>query len=190
MNQRPNPQEVLFLNKSFNFFLDIYDEIKQDEFWTKEPYYRFAKTKDAFLVYSELLEYEPIQWFITALKTLRPPLESELSNEFCLFIRNILIHFPFFTSWDEVIFSKKLINWSKPGRTIDKFLTKFSGTDAIKYRVWNADNKQMTYISINFPVYDESAEISLKDIIAERDGLIFTFSLMHRVLLSQVESIN
>ena len=189
MDQRPNPQEIQFLNKSYNFFLDIYDEIKNENFWNQTSYYRFAKAKDAFLVYSELLEYEPIQWFINALKDFRPPMEAELSKEFCLFIRNILIHFPFFNSWDEVAFSKHLINWSKPGRTIDKFLTKYSGRKEIKYRVWNSNHKSMTYISIKFPlVYDEKTEILLKDIISEKEGLIFTFSLMHRVLLSQIES--
>lgn len=185
---RPNPQEILFLTHAYNYFLDIFQEMGRSSFWKRSPYYRFNKIKDAFLVYSELLEYEPIQFVIEAIRKFRPPMEAELSSDFLLFIRNILIHFPFFNSWDDVKFSKELVNWSKPGRTIDKFLTAYSGRKEVKYRTWHAKNKKMSYVTVTFPsAYIENREVFLKDFMPEKEGIMFTISLMHRVLTTQVE---
>lgn len=190
MNHKPNKQELTFLNSSYNFFLDIYEEIKNDYFWEKEPYYRFNRIRDAFLVYSEVLEYEPIQCYLKILQKARPPMEAELSNEYLLFIRNILIHFPFFKSWDEVSFNKELINWSKPGKSIDKFLNKFSGHESVKYRIWNYEKKSFTFVIINFPkVYTKKIEIKLNYFMPEQEGIQLAMSLMYQVLISQVESI-
>lgn len=190
MSRRPNPQEIEFLNKSYNAFLDIHDEVIQDSFWSKDNYHRLSKVRDAILVYSEILEYEPIGWFLEALKKVRPPMEAELSKEYLLFIRNIFVHFPFFTSWDEIKFTKTLVNWSKPGKSIDKFLSQFAGHKEVKYRMWNPKDKTMTYVSIKFPSrYDENIEIHLKEFMPEKEGVLFIMSLMHQVLMSQVESI-
>ena len=187
----PNKKEVLFLNYSYNFFLDIYEEVMKDNFWQKEAYYRLCRIKDALLVYSEILEYEPISWFLEALKNLRPPMEAELSREYLLFLRILLIHFPLFYSWDEIKFTRDLINWSKPGQSIDKFLAHFAGHAPVKYRMWNPQNKTMTYVSINFPIaYTPKNEMLLKDFMPEKEGVLFIMSLMHMVLMSQVESIN
>jgi len=188
-NKKPTDPEFYFLNSAYNFFLDILEETRTAAFWEKDPYYRFNRVKDAFLVYSEILEYEPIGWFLEALKKLRPPMEAEMSKDFLLFIRNLLIHFPLYKSWDEVKFSKSLVNWSKPGKSIDQFLSSFSGKEEFKCRIWNPEDKSMTYISIKFPkVYDDN-EISLKDIVSEADGVGFSMALMMRVLASQVDSI-
>ncbi len=190
MDLRPNEQEINFLSKSYNFFLDIYDEMVEESFWQKDPYYRFNRVKDAVLVYSEILEYELVGWFLESLKKFRPPMEAELSKEFLLFIRNLLIHFPFFKSWNEVKVNKSLINWSTPGKSIDKFLSRFAGHKEVKYRMWSNKNKVMTYVSIKFPYsYTETDEIELKNFAPEKEGILFIMSLMYHVLVSQVESI-
>jgi hypothetical protein len=188
MPQRPTAEEIQFLNHAYNFFYDLYDEMKVEDFWNKDHYYRFSRVRDAFLVYSEVLEYEPVGWFLEALKKHRPPMEAELSKEFFQFVRNVLIHFPFFKSWDEVKVTKGLINWSKPGRTIDKFLTRYAGHSFVKYRIWIPKDKKFEYVTISFPAaYDEKAEIYLKDMMPEREGMIFSLTLMKTVLDSQVE---
>jgi WD40 repeat protein len=189
ITHRPNPTELEFLNESYNAFLDIYDEIKSDSFWNKDAYYRLSKTRDTILIYSEILEYEPMGWFLEALKKMRPPMEAELSKEYLLFVRNVLVHFPFFKSWDEIKFTKAMVNWSKPGQSIDRFLSRFSGHEDVKYRIWNPKSKAMIYVSIGFPkAYVEDSEIQLKDFMPEKEGSLFIMSLMHRVLMSQVES--
>jgi hypothetical protein len=187
-SKKPTEQEKRFLNQAYSFFYDIHEEVTAEAFWQKDPYHRFSRVRDAFLVYSEILEYEPIGSFLEALKKSRPPMEAELSKELFLFVRNLLIHFPFFKSWDEVKVTKGLINWSKPGRTIDQFLSRFAGHDTVKYRMWDSKNKQFEYVSISFPaIYEERTEINLKDIMPEREGMIFSLSLMRIVLDSQVE---
>lgn len=184
---RPTQEEIEFLEKAYNFFFDIFDEVFEDSFWDKDPYYRFSKIRDAFLIYSELLEYEPIEFIINVVKKVRPNMEGELSKEFNLFIRNLLIHFPFFKQWDEVEFNKTLINWSKPCRSIDKFLSQYSGHCEIKYRIWNHKKKEMTYASINLPAnYYKNDIIKLKNIISEKDGVRFSLSLMKSILNSQI----
>lgn len=189
MEPRPNQSEIRFLNLAYNFFYDLYDEISADEFWEKDVYYRFSKAKDCFLVYSELLDYEPIGWFLQALKKLRPPMEAELANEYFLFLRNLIVHFPVFNTWDEVFFDKQLINWSRPGQSIDRFLATYAGHQPVKYRVWNPKKKTMTYVSINLPAKYDNEKMFLKDLMPEKDGLIFSLSLMRQVLDSQVESV-
>jgi len=186
---RPTTKELEFLNKAYGSFLNVYEEIKMDSFWNQDSYYRLSKIRDAILIYSEILEYEPVGWFLEALKKLRPPMEAELSKEYLLFIRNIFVHFPFFKSWDEITFKKGIINWSKPGQSIDRFLTRFTGHKEVKYRMWNPKNKTMTYVSINFPaLYDENTEIRLTGFMPEKEGVLLIMSLMYQVLMSQVES--
>lgn len=185
----PTDQQFYFLHQAYNFFLDIFEETQTDTFWEKDSYYRFNRLKDAIGIYSEIIEYEPIGWFLSSLKRLRPPMEAEMSKDFMLFIRNLLIHFPLYKSWDDVKFSKTLINWSKPGRTIDNFLSTFTGKEEFKCRIWDHHQKTMTYISIKFPkIYSEN-QIYLKDIVSEKDAVKFSMSIMMGVLTSQVESI-
>ncbi|QQR79086.1 MAG: hypothetical protein IPJ68_02315 [Candidatus Moraniibacteriota bacterium] len=190
MNQRPSKKEELFLQSSYDAFLDIFEEISKDSFWSKDPYYRLSRMRDAILIYSEILEYEPVGWFLDNLKIIRPPLEAELSKEYILFVRNILVHFPFYKSWDEIAFTKEMINWSKPGKSIDNFLSRFAGEKEIKYRMWKEKSKTMLYLSINFPAeYKDDTVIRLNQFMPEKEGFLFIISLMYRVLMSQVEKI-
>lgn len=187
---RPSRQELAFLHRSYDHFFNIIlPEVLDDSFWSKDSYYRFSRVRDAFLIYSEVLDYEPVGWFLDRLKTFRSPMEAELSKEFVLFLRNVMVHFPFFQSWDEVEFSKDLINWSKPGKSIDKFLQQFSGHAEVKYGTWNTDTRTMTYVAINFPAaYEDTILIRFRDFMPEKEGVIFIFSLMKNVLESQLEN--
>lgn len=184
---RPNKSEREFLNLAYNRFYDIFEEVFRDDFWKKEAYYRFSKVKDAFSVYAELLNYEPIKWVIEEIKEKRPPMEGEIGSEVFKFIRNLLLHFPFFNSWDEVWIKKSIINWYKEGLSIDRFLTKYAGKDEVKYRFWESEKKKMTYLSISFPSkYDDNSIIYLKDMLSEKEGVKFSLILMKQILDTQV----
>lgn len=189
--KRPNAAELKYLSLSYNRFYDIFDEALTDSFWEKEKYYRFCKIRDAFSVYTELLNYEPIQWVIDHLHTHRPLMEAEIGSELFKLVRNVLAHFPFFESWEDVYIDNDLVNWNKPGQTIDKFYKKYEGHSLVKYRYWQPDIKKMTYISINFPSdYTKGSQIWLKDLISERDGVVFSMIFMRRVLDTQVEEMH
>jgi hypothetical protein len=160
-----------------------------DNFWEKEDFYRFSKIKEVFSTYAEILNYPPIKWVIAYLKKSRPPMEAEIGSEFFAFIRNVLIHFPFFQRWEEVWVNKTIVNWYKEGQSIDKFLTKYQGHDPVKYRFWEAEKKKMTYMSVNFPTtYTSGEKVFLKDILSEKDGVKFSLVLMRKILDTQVES--
>lgn len=190
MELRPNKAEVEFLTMAYNRFYDLFEEIKTDEFWGKEDWYRFSKTKEGFSIYSELLNYEPLQWVIEHIKKARPPMEAEIGSELFKFIRNVIIHFPFFNAWNDVWVKKTVINWFKESRSIDKFLEKYTGKKTVKYRFWEADKKQMTYLSIKFPPeYKNDNKIFLKEILTEKEGVKFSFILMKQILDTQVEEI-
>lgn len=188
---RPNKAEIEFLTLAYNRFYDIFDEVMCDSFWGKNEWYRFSIIKDGFTIYGELLNYPPIRWIIEHMKKTRPPLEAEIASDLFKFIRNVVIHFPFFRSWNEVWISKSIVNWHKKGLFIDRFLTKYKGRGIVKYRFWEAQKKRMTYLSINFPKkYDENTKIYLRDILSEKEGMKFSFVMMRKILDTQVEEIS
>ncbi len=88
--KRPNPAELKYLSLAYNRLYDIFNEVLTDSFWKKDKYYRFCKTRDAFSVYAELLNYEPIQWVIEHLRTHRPPMEAEVDSELFKLVKNVL----------------------------------------------------------------------------------------------------
>jgi len=185
---RPTSAEVEFLTLSYNRFYDIFDEVMADNFFDNYDLYRLSRIKDAFAVYTEFLNYEPIKWVIDHLKTARPPMESEIGGELFKFISNVIAHFPFFDKWADIWINKSIVNWYRDGQTIDKFLSKYKGHETVKYRFWEADKKKMTYLSINFPnKYDNKTKVYLKDFLTEREGIKFSFILMRQIIDTQVE---
>jgi len=114
-------------------------------------------------------------------------MESEIGSKLFKFIRNIIAHFPFYDTWDEVYITKSLINWQRPGQFIDKFLTEYQGKFEVKYRFWEADKKRMTYLSIKFPQEYDNSKIFLKDFLSEKEGIKFSFILMKQIIDTQVE---
>ena len=187
---RPNQAEIQFLVFAYNRFYDIFSEVMDDSFWAKDAWYRFSKVKDGFGVYSELLNYEPLQWVVENLKISKPPMEAEIARELFKFIRNVIIHFPFFDSWNDVWVNQSLINWYKDNQFIDRFIRKYKGKETVKFKFWEEQKKKMTYLSINFPeFYEDDARIYLKDILSEKEGVKFSFILMKQVLDTQVESV-
>jgi hypothetical protein len=186
-NLKPNDSEKEFLTLAYNRFYDLFEEVINDSFWKKRKVYRFTRIKDGFATYSELLNYEPLKWVIEQVKEKRPPMEAEIGSELFKFVRNVISHFPFFDSWDEVWIKKSFINWNKNGLTIDKFLNKYSGKETIKYRFWEKEKNKMTYLSINFPQEYNDEKIFLKNILTEKEGVKFSFILMKQILETQVE---
>lgn len=189
-DDKQTTSEIQFLTLAYNRFYDLYDEVMADSFWEKQEWERFSKIKQAFRIYAELLNYEPIILVIEKLKTDRPPMESEIGSELFKFVRNVVTHFPFFTKWDNVWISVSLVNWYKENQTIDKFLKKYEGKEEVKYRFWEPSKKAMTYLKICFPKkYTNGSKIFLKDIISEKEGVKFSFILMKQIMNSQVDEI-
>lgn len=182
----PTPAELAFLNLAYPRFLDLFDEVMDDQFWIESDRYRFDRIAMGFAVYAELLNYEPIKWSIEAMKVSRPPMEAEIGSALFKFVRNIFAHFPVFERWDDVWVSEALVNWERRG-SVDKFLKAYVGKPEVKYRFWNPKKKEMTYLQIRFPAqYGGDCKVYLKDMIAERDGVRFCFVLMRQILQVQI----
>lgn len=188
---KPSKKEVEVLTLFYNRFYDLYDEIVADNFIEENGNVRFLKLREAFSIYKELLNYKPIKYYIEWMKKGgRPPLEGIIADEVFSFIRNLLLHFPIFDTWNEVYINKKLATWSKVGQ-IDKFLNKcvnikIDGKSEVKYRIWEEEKKKMTYFSIKFPEKYEDNDIYLKDLISEEVGMKFCMALMREILDKQV----
>ena len=183
-------KEYEFLNLASDRFLDLYHEINGGHFMEFSPEIRFYKIKELFSVYTELLSYEPIKKHIAFLEKARPPMESVLSNEFIKFIRNILAHFPFFSTWDDIYITKGLVNWVSEGKTIDKFLNKYKGSSEVQYRFMEAKTRKWRYPTIFFPKEYDDARIYIKDMINENDGVLLCAILMYKVVMSQIIEIS
>ena len=137
---KPNEKEREVLLLFYNRFYDLYEEVVNDDFVNKNAKIRFYKLREAFSIYKELLSYEPIKEYINWMKKGgRPHLEGIIADDLFSFIRNLLLHFPIFDTWDEVYINKNLATWSKIGQ-IDKFLNKstkikIDGKGRVKYRI-------------------------------------------------------
>lgn len=115
-------------------------------------------------------------------------MEGEIASELFKFIRNVITHYPFFESWDDVWINKQLINWNQKGQSVDRFLEKYNGHETVKYRFWEADKKRMTYLDINFPPhYTDDRKIFLKDMLSEKEGVKFSVIFMRKVLDTQID---
>jgi hypothetical protein len=191
----PNEKEIEVLTLFYNKFYDLYEEITNDNFLREDAQLRFFKLRESFSIYKELLSYEPIKNYIEWMKKGgKPPLEGVIADGLFSFIRNLLLHFPIFKTWDEVYINKNLATWSKIGQ-IDKFLhkctqIKIDGKGILKYRIWDVKKGKMVYFSINFPEKYDEDNIYLKDIISEVVGMKFCIALMREILDTQVKNAN
>jgi len=182
--------EKLFLNLSYNKFFDIFSEVYSKDFWEKEENYRFNKISQVFSVYNEILNHEPFQGVFNWLKKYRPPMEAEICGSLFKFIRNILVHFPFFDNWNEIWINKELVNWHRTNQSIDRFLKKYCGKPEVEYRFKENSKHGFTYVTINFPKKYDNEKIYLKDIICEEEGIKFILIMMLRVLNTQIVTVN
>ncbi len=72
---------------------------------------RLCKIKDAFSIYAELLNYEPINWEIEEIKKKRPPMEAEIGKELFKFVRNVVSHIPLYEKCDDIWRNKTVVKW-------------------------------------------------------------------------------
>ena len=109
-----------------------------------------------------------------------------LTNDVFKFVRNVISHFPLFDSWDQVWISRSLVNWNKSGQSIDTFLMKHCGKKPLGFAYKDDDAPEgsfPTLVDINFPLkYDDESKIFLKDLISEKEGIIFSIAIMMYIL--------
>lgn len=123
--KRPNEKEIEALNMFYERFYQLYDEILDEDFTEKEPEIRFYMLKEAFSLYKEISNYEPLKYYLKWMNNGgRSIFDGLIADDFFTFIRNLLMHYPGFQTWNEVYINKNLATWNKSGQ-IDKFFKKF-----------------------------------------------------------------
>lgn len=184
-----NESERQFLVIAYDRLKTIHKEIcfKKSEFWQKESYYRFSRIKEAFALFAEISSHRSVKTFVNVLDIYHEKfLFPFLTNEVFRFIRNVISHFPLYDSWDEVWISKSLINWNKSGQSIDRFLKMNVGKEPIGYAYKDGTEDKNTFptlVDFNFPkTYDDNTKIYLKDMIPEKDGIIFSIIIMVQII--------
>ncbi|MBQ9684216.1 hypothetical protein IJV57_01920 [Candidatus Saccharibacteria bacterium] len=191
----PTENEIVALNLFYNKFLDLYNEIRSKSFYKTDPEIRLLKLKELFSVYNELMLYEPIRQYVDNIDKFRPKSEKFIAMDLFSFIRNIMLHYPVFNTWDEIYMTKALAKWSKniKNHSIDKFLkkcTELSGLDQHpKFRIWDPKEKSFSYYEISFPEeYNSDSVIYLHSIMSERTGIEFCTIMMLKILSVQIKT--
>lgn len=98
-------------------------------------------------------------------------------------IRDIIAHFPFFDSWDDIYLNRVLLNWNnknlKNKKHIESFFDKYAGKE-IGYDIYthNGENWIVTHTAVmHIPKLKVYKKIYLKDIISFSD-VIWTFCII------------
>ena len=105
---------------------------------------------------------------------------NDVKIEFFEAIRNILIHFPFFKSWNEVFICKEMLKWNreKDGEII-KFFNKNKNKN-IKYTIFTKQDgqwKEKHIVNVYIPELPDSERLYIKDVICLED-VIWTFCII------------
>ena len=187
MELKPNKSEEVFLNLAYERFHALHDEIMNDEFWEQDVKTRFCKVSSIFAVYTELSSYMPIGILLETDKLKGRSDETRAAGVIFRFLCDIFSKFPFFASWNEVWVSRMLVNWKKEGSSVDKFLQQFSGHEEVGYRHWDSNKKCIRDISLFFPQHYSDSKIYLTEFLSEKDGVMFSVTMMWQILNSQVQ---
>lgn len=143
---------------------------------------KFEVIKQLSSLVSELLDKEGIKNKLIELadtSTVNGE-DNEIKIDTFDLIRNILIHFPIFETWDEICISKKLLKWNtdKSGQIIKYFEKNCNKT--FKYRIFLNENDEWVErhtITVTIPELNENNTIYLKDILS-LDNAIWTFGII------------
>jgi hypothetical protein len=181
----PNSAEEDFLNRAYPAFYDAKDRLESDTDLSAEQ--RLASVTQILALYTELLAYKPIQLFVDEINRSRPPGEATAYQYFEM-IRHILVHFPFYKTWSDVVFDRTLITWQGRHKKIDNFMCRMDGHEPYKWRIWDHTTKTMTYgYELRFPqTYKAGGDIYLQDLVSEDEGIQFCLLLIDRAFKSQV----
>ena len=148
---------------------------------------KFDIIKSASELINELLEDKKTNEKFTSLilESKINGADAKLKLETFNMIRNLISHFPFFKSWEEVIITKEILMWNNPsGQSIVKY---FSSPEPrnISYKIYTRgpydswDEKKT--ISILIPTFIEEKVIILSKFISA-ENVLWTFCLIDSLL--------
>jgi len=183
-NGYPKAEQAEFLNLAFTRYIHLVFALQTP----KEPLtpeQRFYYLKELISIYNELEVYPIIKNTLLSIEPINPV--SKFGPIFKT-IRNLLAHFPFFYSWDEVKFNKDLVTcMSTKNSSINTY---FSSNDHPQFffRFINQKTGNISEGKIISPKgYINNETIYLRDILSIDDGVKLIIGYSHLVLSSCME---
>lgn len=169
----------------------VYKNLSDEQkFFKKSKIIRFYIYKDIFALYSEIITHEEMKEAIKNIEENEYFKINPLIYETFSFIRNLFIHFPIFSFWDDVHFNRELINWNSYGKSIDKYLT--NNQRLIGWEIINlATGKVYRAVIDNMTSGDylSNETIYLKNIIDERSAIrLFSTVISEIIYILNVKS--
>lgn len=116
-------QKSDFLVKAFERFLTLQEKIKDD---AVPPSIKLLYLKEIFAIFSEIEQFSDVR------ATFQPTAIIEPVFAFVTFLRNVLLHFPIYDTWNEIQISADFANDLSPGHkasSISKYLNANAGED-------------------------------------------------------------
>lgn len=180
MIEEKNKDFLRLLNERF---IKLREKIMDDDFFLIDEDRKFSIIKEILTVYSELLKGNRIKELIKNKKKSKNDNDDLFEYNFFNFIRHLLIHFPLYDNWNEVCFWESMINWSSNSWTMDPFLRKNQENITINISRKDKSKKYFNiYLNQN---YSENQEIYLKDIISEKDAVVFLRWIIEDLVLTE-----
>lgn len=164
---------LIRLNLFYSKFNSLYLQFNRKEFWDYNEKERFKILKEILGIFGELKNFKPIKQYKN---------EHRFGSsviELFVVLRHLLVHFPYFDRWNEVWFTKEIVQ-SNSG-TIHKFFTNNFGT--YSFRINNEVNGK-----IKLPHdYQNNQLIFLNEILEETKGVLFIINYIKIILDEQLE---
>jgi len=169
--------QIDYINRLY-YRIPIIDNEIGARFITSEM--RLLWYKEMLAVFNEFNKIEP-------LKAEFEDFDDNVKNMMNLvdFIRNVLLHFPYFSTWNDVFITKDIaksqILPSKGGQ-IMKFLNTAADKKSFFLRMKYFDDDKRREARILFPIVEsDDQEVWLKDIINETNGIICVLAVMNSI---------
>jgi len=179
-NGLPEPQQIEFLNLAFTRYLHLRHALKNpNPSNTQEQ--KFYYIKELISVYNELEMFPNIKSSLFSKHVDNPILRF---GPLFKAIRNLVSHFPFFYSWDEVKFNRELVTCMKPKNlTIDRYFANEKGYLELPFRFVDQSTGRQIEGEIFAPKgYNNNDTVYLKDILCLQDAITLIVGYSHMVL--------
>jgi len=157
------------------------------------PELRLLYIKELYGIFSELNKIKFIRTYPNGNPNEETLIILQNLKSTVSFVRNVLLHFPLFKTWNDIWISKDFAKFmndepthkkftnSKNYGTIYHYLTTAQNKESLSFKL-DMKDKSTTIFTINYPnVTSDEEKIYLKDILTEEDGVIAILNVMNHI---------
>ena len=181
VGQYPKKEQIAFLNLSYSRYFQLIERFKG----ALNDHQKFLTLKELISLFNEVDSYKPLK---DTLKS--APTGSFLKKFGLLFkaLRNLLLHFPFYDNWNDVVFNREIVLCMEPtNSSIDKY---FKGPDHMQFffRFGEPDGEKVEGRILEPVGYLEGKDIRLENIISLDDATSLLVGFMRLIMMSGLDS--